>query len=86
TLLETDHPEWFGSQQGDQTRDVDTVLDLALSFSQELAPDRLTELLTSTMIERSGAQRGLLMILRDGEPVIESMGVRTPGGIEVSVA
>ncbi|PNA34868.1 hypothetical protein C1Y15_35020, partial [Pseudomonas sp. MPR-LB5] len=31
TLLETDHPEWFGSQQGDQTRDVDTVLDLALS-------------------------------------------------------
>jgi predicted ATPase/signal transduction histidine kinase len=86
TLLETDHPDWFGSQQGDQTRDVDTVLDLAQSFSQELAPDRLTELLTSTMIERSGAQRGLLMILRDGEPVIESMGVRTPDGIEVSVA
>ncbi|MGG8896308.1 hypothetical protein, partial [Escherichia coli] len=38
------------------------------------------------MMERAGAQRGLLMILRDGEPVIESMGVATRNGIELGSA
>lgn len=84
--LEADHPTWFDSRQGDQTADVAATLDLAQAFAQELAPDRLAEMIMRTMIERSGAARGLLMIMRDGEPVIESMGHRTQDGVDVGEA
>lgn len=84
--LETDHPEWFDRQRVDQDRDLDTILDLAEAFAQELATDRLNAMVTRIMMERAGAQRGLLMILRDGEPVIESMGVATRNGIELGSA
>ena len=46
---------------------------------------RLIEKLVRIAVEHAGAERGLLILIRDGEPRIEAEATTGPGGIEVVV-
>ena len=46
---------------------------------------RLIEKLVRIAVENAGAERGLLILLRGGEPRIEAEATTGPGGIEVEV-
>ncbi len=50
-----------------------------------MALPRLIEKLLRMAVESAGAERGLLILIRSGEPQIEAEAVTGPGGIEVTV-
>jgi PAS domain S-box-containing protein len=65
--------------------DVETVVKASQAISSEMALPRLVEKLLRIAAENAGAERGLLILIRDGELRIEAEAMTGPGGIEVVV-
>ena len=65
--------------------DVDAVVKASQALSSEMVLDNLVEKLVRIAVEHAGAQRGLLILLRNDEPRIEAEAATGQGGIEVHV-
>jgi len=65
--------------------DVETVVKASQAISSEMVLPALIEKLVRIAVENSGAERGLLILLRRGEPRIEAEATAGLGGIEVVV-
>nr|WP_245179483.1 AAA family ATPase [Cupriavidus sp. LEh25] len=57
----------------------------ARALSSEIVMDRLVEGLLSTVIQHAGARYGLLVLMRDGEPMIEASGRLHDGRVTVAL-
>ncbi|SPC08025.1 trifunctional serine/threonine-protein kinase/ATP-binding protein/sensor histidine kinase [Cupriavidus oxalaticus] len=57
----------------------------ARALSSEIVMDRLVESLLSTVILHAGARYGLLVLMRDGEPMIEASGRVRDGKVTVAL-
>ncbi|WP_439685815.1 histidine kinase [Cupriavidus oxalaticus] len=57
----------------------------ARALSSEIVMDRLVESLLSTVILHAGARYGLLVLMRDGEPMIEASGRVLDGKVTVAL-
>ncbi len=65
--------------------DVETVVKASQALSSEMVLPKLIEKLMRIAMENAGAERGLLILIRDGEPRIEAEATTGPGRIEVAV-
>ena len=65
--------------------DVETVVKASQAISSEMVLPALIEKLVRIAVENAGAERGLLILIRDGELRIEAEAITGPGGIEVAV-
>jgi PAS domain S-box-containing protein len=65
--------------------DVETVVRASQALSSEMVFPRLIERLLRITVEHAGAERGLLILIRDGEPRIEAEATTGPGRIDVVV-
>ena len=65
--------------------DVETVLKASQALSGEMDLPRLIEKLMRIAMENAGAERGLLILLRSGEPRIEAEATIGSGKVEVVV-
>src|SRR5271170_8432922 len=65
--------------------DVETVVKASQALSSEMALPVLIEKLVRIAVEHAGAERGLLILIRDGEPRIEAEATISLGKIEVVV-
>ena len=64
--------------------DVETVFKASQALSGEIVLPNLIATLLRISIEHAGAERGLLVLLRDGEPRIEAEATTGGGTVEVS--
>jgi PAS domain S-box-containing protein len=65
--------------------DVETVVKASQALSSEMVLPKLIERLMRIAVEHAGAERGLLILFRDGEPQIEAEATTALGEIEVAV-
>jgi PAS domain S-box-containing protein len=65
--------------------DVEAVLKASQALSSEMVLPALIEKLLRIAVENAGAERGLLIMVRDGVPRIEAEAATGPGEIEVTV-
>ena len=65
--------------------DVETVVKASQAISSEMVLPELIEKLVRIAVENAGAERGLLILPRDGDLLIEAEAVTRPGGVEVAV-
>jgi PAS domain S-box-containing protein len=65
--------------------DVETVVKASQALSSEMLLPKLIEKLLQITVENAGAERGLLIMLRDGEPRIEAEATTRSGKVEVAV-
>jgi PAS domain S-box-containing protein len=65
--------------------DVETVVKASQAISGEMVLPELVEKLVRIAMEHAGAERGLLILLRGGDSLIEAEAVTRPGGVEVAV-
>jgi PAS domain S-box-containing protein len=65
--------------------DVDTVVKASQALLSEMVLDKLLEKLMRIAVEHAGAERGLLILLRGGEPRIEAEATTSHGSVEVAV-
>ena len=65
--------------------DLATVIRLSEAVSGEIEEEKLINTLMRTAIEHAGAERGLLILVRDGEPRVEAEAITGPGKIEIAV-
>src|SRR5580698_5838089 len=65
--------------------DVETAVKASQAISSEMALPSLIEKLVRIAAESAGAERGLLILIRDGELRIEAEAITGRGGIEVVV-
>ena len=69
--------------RGQQYLDLVSVTKASQALSREIVFERLVETLVANTLVHAGARRGLLMVLRDGEPWIVATGRSTDTGVEV---
>ena len=65
--------------------DVDTVVKASQALSGEIILPKLIEELMRIATEHAGAERGLLILLRDDQPEIEAEAATGDGGVKVTV-
>jgi PAS domain S-box-containing protein len=65
--------------------DVETVVKASQALSSEMVLSSLIEKLVRIAVEHAGAERGLLILIRDREPRIEAEATTGPGRIEMVV-
>lgn len=65
--------------------DLATVIRLSEAVSGEIEQGKLIDKLMRAAIEHAGAERGILILVRDGVPAIEAEAATWPGKIEVTV-
>src|SRR5271156_4321709 len=65
--------------------DVATVVKASRALSSEMVLPSLIEKLVRIAVQHAGAERGLLILIRDHEPRIEAEATTGPGGIELVV-
>jgi PAS domain S-box-containing protein len=65
--------------------DLATVIRVSEAVAGEIEQEKLIDTLMRTAIEHAGAERGLLILIRDGEQRIEAEATTGPGKIEVVV-
>ncbi|MDB5542547.1 MAG: multi-sensor signal transduction multi-kinase, partial [Devosia sp.] len=65
--------------------DVGTVVKASQAVSGEIELGKLTETLMRIALEHAGAERGLLILLRGGEPQIVAEAITSRGKVEVTV-
>jgi PAS domain S-box-containing protein len=65
--------------------DLDTVIKASQALSSEIVLPKLIEKLMRIAIEHAGAERGLLILLRDDEPQIEAEAITGHGSVQVAV-
>ena len=68
-----------------ERQDVDTIVRASQALSSEIRLPELIQKLIRIALEHAGAERGLLILLRDGELKTEAVAVTGPEGIEVAV-
>lgn len=66
--------------------DMEIGMKTAQALSEETALDRLLETLMSNMIVHAGAQYGLLLLMREGKPIIEAVGRIVGSEVIVDIA
>ena len=66
-------------------RDIDSVIRSARALSEEIQLERLVQTLMQIALEHASAQRGLLIRLPGGLPVIEACALMKPDGIAVTL-
>jgi PAS domain S-box-containing protein len=76
-------PALIGSPVGHL--DVESVVKASQALSSEIVLPRLIEELLRIAVEHAGAERGLLILIRDGEPRVEAEAATGPGTIDVVV-
>ncbi len=65
--------------------DIGTVVKASQAISSEMVLPALIEKLMRIAVENAAAERGLLILIRDGEARVEAEATTSPGGIEVAV-
>ena len=65
--------------------DLATVIKVSQAVSGEMVLEKLIEKLVRIAVENAGAERGLLILLRGGEPRIEAEATTGQGRIEVAI-
>lgn len=65
--------------------DVETVDKASQTLSSEMLLPNLLEKLMRLAVEHAGAERGVLILLKDGEPYIEARATTNVGEVKVSV-
>ena len=65
--------------------DVETVVKASQAISSEMVLPELIEKLVRIAVENAGAERGLLILIRGGEPRIEAEAITGGGRVEVTV-
>ncbi|MGA2888437.1 MAG: PAS domain-containing protein [Terracidiphilus sp.] len=65
--------------------DVETVVKASQAISSEMLLAKLIEKLLRIVVENAGAERGLLILFRGGEPWIEAEATACQGAVEVAV-
>ena len=65
--------------------DVETVVKASQVISSEMVLPRLIEKLLRIAVENAGAERGLLILIRGGEPRMEAEATTGPSKVEVAV-
>jgi PAS domain S-box-containing protein len=65
--------------------DLATVTRVSEAVSGEIEQEKLVDTLMRTAIEHAGAERGLLILVRSGEPRIEAEAATGPRKVEVAV-
>jgi PAS domain S-box-containing protein len=65
--------------------DVETVVKASQALSSEMVLPKLIERLMRIAVEHAGAERGLLILIRGGEPRIEAEATTDHGGIDVAI-
>jgi PAS domain S-box-containing protein len=65
--------------------DIETVIRASQALSSEMVLPKLIEKLVRIAVKNAGAERGLLILLRGGEPRIEAEATTGPGGIAVAI-
>jgi PAS domain S-box-containing protein len=65
--------------------DLATVIRVSEAVSTEIEQEKLIDTLMRTAIEHAGAERGLLILIRDGQTWIEAEAITGPGRIDVAV-
>jgi PAS domain S-box-containing protein len=65
--------------------DVGTVVKASQALSSEIVLPKLIEKLMRIAVEHAGAERGLLILLRDGEPQVEAEATTGHGRVEATV-
>jgi predicted ATPase/signal transduction histidine kinase len=65
--------------------DAETVVKASQALSSEIMLDNLIQKLMRITLEHAGAERGLLILLRDGEPRIQAAAATSREGVEVTV-
>jgi PAS domain S-box-containing protein len=92
--LEARYPRLAGSDPrgktdaaapADQPIDVAAVVKASQALSSEMLLPRLVERLMTITLQNAGAERGLLILIRDGEPRIEAEAVTETGEIKLAV-
>ena len=73
----------MGSQD---TLDLASVMKAAQALSEETEQDRLIEILMTTTLLHAGAQRALLMLVKDDAPLICAMGRDDEDGVRIDLA
>ncbi len=84
-LLE--HRETGGAslRQARENQDLQSVITASRALSEEIDLGRLIHILMKLTLEHAGAQRGLLIRVTAGAPVIEARAGTTPTGVKVCV-
>ena len=65
--------------------DVETVIKASQAVSSEIVLSKLIERLMRIAVEHAGAERGLLVLLRNDEPQIEAQAATRHGSVDVAV-
>ena len=65
--------------------DIETVVKASQALSSEIVLPKLIERLMRIAVEHAGAERGLLILLRDDKPQIEAVAAIRHGTVDVSV-
>ncbi len=91
--LREERPSGSTSMPGVQTMigartgqlDIETVVKASQAISSEMVLPKLIEKLLRIAVENAGAERGLLILPRGGDLLIEAEAVTRPSGVEVRV-
>ncbi|MFJ5298456.1 ATP-binding protein [Pseudomonas sp. NPDC088368] len=70
---------------GQDTLDLASVMKAAQALSEETEQDRLIEILMRTTILHAGAQRALLMLVKNEAPLIQAIGRDDDGGLRIEL-
>jgi signal transduction histidine kinase len=71
--------------RGQQYLDLISVTKASQALSREIVFERLVEMLVANTLVHAGARRGLLMLLRGGEPMIVATGHTASHGVKVTL-
>ncbi|MGA7815911.1 AAA family ATPase, partial [Caballeronia sp.] len=82
--LATAEPRGTAKEAIDQQLDVAAVVKASQALSSEMLLPHLIERLMTIALQNAGAERGLLILIRDGEPRIEAEAATGQGKIEVA--
>ncbi|WPP01577.1 AAA family ATPase [Pseudomonas sp. HR96] len=73
-------------RQGQHYLDLISVTKASQALSREVVLDRLIETLMANTVMHAGAQRGALVLLHKGEPLVVARGQTWEGGVQVELA
>ncbi|PLR31441.1 histidine kinase [Chimaeribacter californicus] len=72
--------------QNEEIRDLQSVINAARALSEEINLGRLIQILMTMLLERAGAQRGVLIRVAENHlPEIEARADTTSGGVQVQI-
>lgn len=92
--MEHTYPELFDQARrpahvlanGRRIRDVESVIRASRALSEEIRLDKLVDTLMTITLEYAAAQRGLLIRMQGGAPIVEARAHTSPTGIRVQLA